>query len=237
MKPTAAPLLVQPCSPASAAIQRLCERLNEAFETPAPASGTQLRASDTAFAQQIRSSLAEAIADPALLGEPAREGDAHGYRRHLLAADTHGRYAIAALVWMPGQASPVHAHHTWCGYAVIEGELTESLYGWNEAAGCATALRTQPRAAGAVSFTRAGHAAIHRLANESGRRAVSLHVYGVAGTQIATHVNDLVRVAESGAESRVECISDAASCGLNCDRQTVAPGAITQTPVREAALT
>lgn len=233
MKSTAAAPLFQPCSSARAAIQRLCDHLNEAFESTAPAGDSRLRSSNAAFAQRVRTALAEAIADPGLLDESACKGDAHGYRRHLLAADAHGRYAIAALVWMPGQASPVHAHHTWCGYAVVEGELTESLYRWDEAGACATALRTQPRAAGAVSFTRAGHAAIHRLANESGRRAVSLHVYGVAGAQIATHVNDRVRVAESGVESSIGAISS----GLNRDGQTVAPDVVAQTPVREAALT
>ncbi|WP_114811014.1 cysteine dioxygenase family protein [Paraburkholderia kururiensis] len=226
MKPTIEPTPVQPCLPPTAAIRHLCDQLNAAFETGAPASASPLHANDAAFAQRVRSALAAAVADPELLDDPAREGNAHGYRRHLLAADAQGRYAIAALVWMPGQASPVHAHHTWCSYAVVEGELTESLYGWNEARGDATALRTQPRAAGAVSFTRAGHAAIHRLVNESGRRAVSLHVYGVAGAQIATHVNDLVRVAEGGIE--------AVSSALHRNGPAIAPDTV-ETPAHEAA--
>jgi len=55
-----------------------------------------------------------------------------------------------------------------------------------------------PRASGAVSFTRAGHTGIHRLGNASDAPAISLHVYGVPGAQIATHVNDFVRVACQG---------------------------------------
>ncbi len=71
-----------------------------------------------------------------------REGSSENYRRHLLAADPHGRYAIAALVWQPHQASPVHAHHTWCGYAVIDGALSETVFEWNEREQCASAERT-----------------------------------------------------------------------------------------------
>src|SRR5262249_3972724 len=108
-----------------------------------------------------------------------------------------GRYAIAALVWMPGQASPVHAHHTWCGYAVIDGTLTETLYGWDASLDCATPVRDQSRKIGAVSFTRAGRTGIHRLGNRSGTTAISLHIYGVPGEQITTHVNDIVPVADS----------------------------------------
>jgi hypothetical protein len=56
-------------------------------------------------------------------------------------------------------------------------------------------VRTHPREHGAVSFTRAGKTGIHQLGNRGDARAVSLHVYGVQGEQIATHVNDLLRVA------------------------------------------
>jgi predicted metal-dependent enzyme (double-stranded beta helix superfamily) len=149
-----------------------------------------------AFALGVRTALAEAAADPALLAPAQREGSTESYRRHLLAADPHGRYAIAALVWMPGQASPVHAHRTWCGYAVLDGTLSETVYDWNEAQQLAIETRSHPRASGAVSFVRAGRSGIHQLGNASDAPAVSLHIYGVEGTQIATHVNDLLKVAD-----------------------------------------
>jgi hypothetical protein len=47
-----------------------------------------------------------------------------------------------------------------------------------------------------VSFVRAGRSGIHQLGNASDAPAVSLHIYGVEGTQIATHVNDLLKVAD-----------------------------------------
>ncbi|QQC64979.1 cysteine dioxygenase family protein [Paraburkholderia ginsengisoli] len=177
-----------------APLARLCETLDAIFEAcvrfPEPSDSTF-------FARGMRLALAEAASDPALLTPAQREGSTDTYRRHLLAADPHGRYAIAALVWQPRQASPVHAHHTWCGYAVLEGTLSETIFEWDGARHCASAARVQARKPRAVSFVRGGRGGIHRLGNCSDAPAVSLHIYGVQGAQLATHVNDLVRVADS----------------------------------------
>ncbi|WP_414695630.1 cysteine dioxygenase [Paraburkholderia sp.] len=180
----------------SAPLAHLCDALDAMFEAcvkfPEPSDSTF-------FARSMRIALAEAAANPGLLNPAQREGSAENYRRHLLAADPHGRYAIAALVWQPHQASPVHAHHTWCGYAVLDGTLSETVFEWNGAQHCASATRTQALNTGAVSFVRGGRGGIHRLGNCSDAPAVSLHIYGVAGAQIATHVNDIVRATDAPA--------------------------------------
>ncbi|MDQ7977873.1 cysteine dioxygenase family protein [Paraburkholderia sp. SARCC-3016] len=150
-------------------------------------------ARDARFARAVRTALVEAAAEPHLLTSAQREGAAEKYQRHLLAADPLGRYAIASLVWMPGQMSPVHAHHTWCGYVVLEGTLSEALYDWNEEEDYAIPVRTQARDRGAVSYARAGRSAIHRLGNASDAPAISVHVYGVPEAEFATRVNDVVR--------------------------------------------
>jgi predicted metal-dependent enzyme (double-stranded beta helix superfamily) len=178
--------------PATAGIARLRDALEAAFAT-LPEGADPAWAPYPEFARLLRAALAQAVADDALLTPAQREGAAGCYRRHLLIADPQHRYAAAALVWQPAQVSPVHGHHTWCGYAVLDGALQETLYDWDDAAGCAAPVRTQAREAGAVSFVRAGLRAIHRLGNVGARPAVSLHVYGVAGEQIATHVNRLVQ--------------------------------------------
>ncbi|WP_322009510.1 cysteine dioxygenase family protein [Paraburkholderia sp. J12] len=172
-----------------AAVARLRAALDAAFAactTPADPSRC------TRFAQALRASLGKALADCALVTAAEREGCETTYRRHLILDDPEARYAVAALVWQPGQASPVHAHHTWCGYAVLEGTLTETIYTWDEARAGAVALRAHPRAPGAVSFGGRGRHGIHRLANESGAAAVSLHIYGVSAARMATDVNDVL---------------------------------------------
>ncbi|MDR3097442.1 MAG: cysteine dioxygenase family protein [Paraburkholderia sp.] len=189
----------------AAAVARLCAALDAAFDacrTPDEAGTRADPSRCTGFARGVRAALAQALADPALVTAMQREGSAEKYRRHLIAADPHGRYALASLVWQPGQASPIHAHHTWCGYAVLEGTLTETLYAWDEARQGADVVRAHPRAAGAISFGGRGRANIHRLSNGSAGTCVSLHVYGVPGEQIATHVNDVVPLVASGTCAR-----------------------------------
>jgi predicted metal-dependent enzyme (double-stranded beta helix superfamily) len=181
-------------SESAAAVARLREALDAAFAA-VPAEADPSAAGSAKFAQLMRAALAQAAAEDALLTPAQREGAADCYRRHLVVADPHGRYTAAALVWQPGQASPVHGHHTWCGYTVLEGALHETLYEWDGDTHCAAPVRAHAREAGAVSYVRAGLTAIHRLANTSSRPALSLHVYGVHGEQIATHVNRLVAAA------------------------------------------
>jgi predicted metal-dependent enzyme (double-stranded beta helix superfamily) len=169
------------------ALDQLCREIDAAFEAAESASGVP-------FGQRVRLALQRAIAGPGLLRPDQRASNPQSYCRHLLAADPLNRYAIAALVWEPGQASPVHGHRTWCGYALIEGTLEETLYRWDALQHRAIETRRHPRPPGAVSYVDAGRGAIHQLRNpaDAGARAVSLHIYGVAGAQIATHVNDLL---------------------------------------------
>ena len=47
-----------------------------------------------------------------------------------------------------------------------------------------------------MSFVRAGYSGIHRLGNASDAPALSLHIYGVEGSQIGTHVNDLLEAGD-----------------------------------------
>ncbi len=106
------------------------------------------------------------------------------YIRHLL--DEGEGYAVVALVWRPGQMSPVHSHHTWCALGVHQGVLTEHFF--------SPGAPPEPRAAllrgqGATSHGAADPDLIHRIANCSARIAVSIHVYGVGYAQFADGVN------------------------------------------------
>jgi predicted metal-dependent enzyme (double-stranded beta helix superfamily) len=143
----------------------------------------------------VKAALAEALASPALLKAEQRIASPAGYTRHVLGADPAGRFTVLALVWAPGQASPVHAHHTWCSYAVLDGTLTETLYSWNHPGACASVARLHQRPTGAVSFAGPGRDSIHQLGNASGSNAISIHIYGVAPANVTTHVNDVLRVA------------------------------------------
>jgi predicted metal-dependent enzyme (double-stranded beta helix superfamily) len=114
------------------------------------------------------------------------------YVRHLLHSDPQGGYAVVALVWRPGQMSPVHAHKVWCALAVHQGTLTETWYTPAEAAEDAP----QPHATHLMHPGQASHGAadprlIHRLANLSCRTAISIHCYGVAFDRFGQDVNEV----------------------------------------------
>lgn len=119
-------------------------------------------------------------------GMPTSE---QSYTRHVLHADPKGRFTVVALVWGAQQFSPVHAHHTWCTYRVLSGELTESHYEWDRAAQQAYLFNKVIRCAGQSICGHAGLELIHRLGNAGTLPAISIHVYGMDAGRIATHVN------------------------------------------------
>jgi predicted metal-dependent enzyme (double-stranded beta helix superfamily) len=108
------------------------------------------------------------------------------YVRHLLHSDPEGGYAVVALVWRPGQMSPVHAHKTWCAFAVHQGVLTETYYEPGEPP---VPTATKLLAPGGSSHGPADPRLIHRLANLSCRTAISIHCYGVEFDRFGSDVN------------------------------------------------
>jgi 3-mercaptopropionate dioxygenase len=113
---------------------------------------------------------------PEILTAEQRYGDPVAYRCHLLHAEPDGSFSVVALVWRPGQATPIHDHVTWCVFAVIQGAEHEEQYtlrddGWLEQAGTAV------NATGDVTGL-APPGDIHRVRNAGAETAISLHIYG-----------------------------------------------------------
>jgi predicted metal-dependent enzyme (double-stranded beta helix superfamily) len=175
-----------PTSPAlTAPLARLMAELGEACDGPADVMGPAIMAA-----------LRAAAAVPNLLSEALRAPRVGCYARHTIAADPAGRFTLLSIVWAPGQFSPPHAHDTWCAYAVMENPLTETLFDFDAASGKAIASKTAQRDPGYACFAPAGLEQIHRLGNAGDVSAISLHVYGVEGSRVGTHVNRLMDVAE-----------------------------------------
>jgi predicted metal-dependent enzyme (double-stranded beta helix superfamily) len=118
-----------------------------------------------------------------------------GYTRHVLHGDPQGRFTVVAILWEPGQFSPVHAHHTWCAYHVVYGTLSERLYSWDINGGRANYTGTVARLPGDSCAGHAGLEQIHSLGNPGDVPALSVHVYGIDSDRIATHVNRVVTAA------------------------------------------
>jgi predicted metal-dependent enzyme (double-stranded beta helix superfamily) len=138
--------------------------------------------------------LADLIADvlwlhlpgPEILTAEQRYGDPAGYRCHPLHVEPGGSFSVVALVWRPGQATPIHDHVTWCVFGVIQGAEHETRYvlrddGWLEQAGTAV------NATGDVTgLTPPGD--IHQVRNDGAQTAISLHIYGTDISRIGSSV-------------------------------------------------
>lgn len=135
----------------------------------------------------VADAIAGHVADPTLLEGIDCPACLERYTRYELYSDPAGRYAVVALVWGPGQMSPIHAHHAWCAFGVHRGVMTEMYY-HNEGG------ETQPSATmlRVVGDTNAGPAdptQIHRLANLTCTPVISIHCYGVAFERMSTDLN------------------------------------------------
>src|ERR671922_813848 len=50
------------------------------------------------------------------------------YRQHLLYVSPTRRLSVVALVWLPGQRTPIHDHVSWCVVGVYRGVESEVHY-------------------------------------------------------------------------------------------------------------
>jgi 3-mercaptopropionate dioxygenase len=134
----------------------------------------------------VAGQLREHLPSPGILTADQRCGDPDGYRCHLLHAEHDGSFSVVALVWRPGQATPVHDHVTWCVAGVIQGAEQEQQYrltgdGWLEE--CGTAVNR----VGDVSAL-APPGDIHLVRNAGDSVAISVHVYGTDVSRLRSSV-------------------------------------------------
>lgn len=130
--------------------------------------------------------LAPFLTDPTLLDGRDCPACDERYVRHLLGGGEG--WAAVALVWRPGQMSPVHAHRTWCAFGVHRGVLTEHFYDSATLRPTGAFLRRE----GDVCHGPADPALVHRLANCSAEVVTSIHVYGAAFERFGDAVNHVL---------------------------------------------
>lgn len=136
-------------------------------------------ADPAAVAAGVADALRVHIGAPGLLTEAQLVPDPAHYRQHVLHVEPDGSFSIVALVWLPGQATPIHDHVSWCVVGVRQGNEHEIVYrlveqdgvSWLEPAGAST----NPTGSVAALVPPGD---IHHVANEGDDLAVSLHVYG-----------------------------------------------------------
>lgn len=155
----------------------------------------------TTVAERLRSALP---AGEALLTPELRAPDSDRYCQHVAYVDPRGRFSVVSLVWLPGQATPVHDHLCWCVVGVLLGQEEETRFDAHETpTGEIDALlpgQTMHNQPGSVSWLVPSRRDIHLVKAVAPERAtVSLHVYG---EDITTRGSSIKRIYDSGLVAR-----------------------------------
>lgn len=153
-------------------ITRLAEELSDIYENGA-------RGRD--FIRSAEPALKRLLEADSFLPPEALEPSDKGYARHLLHRDPEERFVVAAMVWKPGQGTPIHDHDgAWGMLGMVEGGLeVVNYFSDAEIAEGEVELRNDaphnPSAGSQNSVC--GCADIHTVRNRRDDVAVSIHVY------------------------------------------------------------
>jgi predicted metal-dependent enzyme (double-stranded beta helix superfamily) len=85
-------------------------------------------ADPSTVAGRVAAALRPHLHDSDLLAPAQRASNPAGYQQHILHVEDDGSFSIVSLVWLRGQATPIHDHISWCVVGVYEGEEHESQY-------------------------------------------------------------------------------------------------------------
>ena len=133
-------------------------------------------------AEHVTTQLRTHLPTAAVLTPEQRLGDPDRYRSHLLHVEPDGAFSIVALVWRPGQITPIHDHVTWCVFGVVQGVEHEELFDAD-----LNPIGESDNHTGDVSgFAPPGD--IHRVHNTGDETAISIHVYGTDVSRIGSSV-------------------------------------------------
>ncbi len=133
------------------------------------------------FIRAAEPALKRLLGAGSFLPPEALEPSDEGYARHLLYRDPGERFVVAAMVWKPGQGTPIHDHDgAWGMLGMVEGGLeVVNYFADAEIAEGEVTLRSDaphnPSAGARDSVC--GCADIHTVRNRRGDVAVSIHVY------------------------------------------------------------
>ncbi|MFO1054536.1 MAG: cysteine dioxygenase family protein [Planctomycetota bacterium] len=105
------------------------------------------------------------------------------YARHLLHRDRQNRFVVLALVWRPGQGTPIHDHSCWGVMGLLENSLQEVGYerlddGSRPGYAELRELTGRQVSAGSTSYLLPPYQEIHAIGNNTDRITISIHVYG-----------------------------------------------------------
>jgi predicted metal-dependent enzyme (double-stranded beta helix superfamily) len=116
------------------------------------------------------------------------------YRQHLLHVSPSRRLSVVALVWLPGQRTPIHDHVSWCVVGVYRGRELETRYRLVD--GALERTSTIEAGPGHVEALIPPAENIHTVQAGGDELTISIHVYGAdierLGSSVYRRFDDLV---------------------------------------------
>lgn len=138
-------------------------------------------------AELVARELGRHLPGPEILTAEERAGDPDDYRCHVLHVEPDGSFSVTAMVWRPGQITPIHDHVAWCVFGVVQGAEYEQLYTLAADGSHLEEVGRNQNDVGEVSgFAPPGD--IHRVRNHGQDVAISIHVYGADITRLGSSV-------------------------------------------------
>lgn len=140
-------------------------------------------------ARRATQQLRRHLPSPDILTDSQRAGSPDQYVQHVLHVDPVADFSIVALVWQPGQATPVHDHISWCVVGVIQGDEHETRFESRRDGSAAYLVPadTSVNPTGSVcGFAPPGD--IHHVRNAGEATAISLHVYGADISELGSSI-------------------------------------------------
>ncbi len=130
----------------------------------------------------VASQLRSFLSARELLNQTQRQPNADHCQRHTLYRDEAGEFTVLALIWLPGQETPVHGHLAWGALGLYAGELNVTnyeIFGTHAGQMHVKQISEIDAREGDVSSMTGGINDIHRIRNTSCKPAISIHVYGM----------------------------------------------------------
>jgi len=138
-------------------------------------------------ADLVAGQLRRFLPGPDILTAAEREGSPDGYVCHTLHIEPDGSFSVCALIWRPGQQTPIHDHVTWCVVGVVQGTEYEELFALRDGETALEGIGSRVSQPGEVGgFAPPGD--IHRVRNHGRDVAISLHVYGADIARLGSSV-------------------------------------------------
>jgi predicted metal-dependent enzyme (double-stranded beta helix superfamily) len=127
-------------------------------------------------AEAIARRLQPLLAQDGWLAPEHRAPGADRYRQHLLHVSSCRRLSVVALVWRPGQRTPIHDHVAWCVVGVYRGLERETRYRLVD--GALERTTTIEAGPGHVEVLLPPAENIHSVQAGGDELTISIHVYG-----------------------------------------------------------